>query len=113
MKYQFTNAAGNRIVEKCLTHHSERHMGLVSYEFVHQCLREEQFYGEYAFGEFIEWLKGNDSSTSAKWCLALVACGMARQLREDREFIGKVESFHDAMTRRFGVDESDVVKGGE
>jgi hypothetical protein len=113
MKYQFTNAAGNRIVEKCLTLNNERHMGFIPYEFVHQCLRDEQYYGEYSFGEFIEWLKGNDSSPSSQWCLALVACGMARQLREDREFIDKVEAFHTAMNRRFKVEESDIVKGGE
>jgi hypothetical protein len=44
--------------------------------------------------------------------LGLVAMGMASEMVRDREFIDKVEAFHSAMTRRFGVDKSDV-KGGE
>jgi hypothetical protein len=112
-RYQFTNAAGNRLVARCLVFNSERTLGEVPCIEVELWLMEEGYRGEYAMHEFVRWLKANaPSSTSAAKVLGLVAMGMATEMVRDREFIDKVESFHSAMTRRFGVDKSDV-KGGE
>jgi|688.fasta_scaffold12563_25 hypothetical protein len=112
-KYEFTTAAGNRIVEKCLTLNKEKCFGCIPYEYVDQYLRDEDYRSEYAVTKFVEWLKVNSkSSSSAVKVLGLVACGMADELVRDKSFIGNVESFHAAMTHRFGVHESNVVKEG-
>ena len=112
-RYQFTNAAGNRLVERCLVFNTEFTLGEVPCLEVEAWVSEEGYRGEYAMHEFVRWLKNNaPSSSSAAKVLGLVAMGMASEMVRDREFIGKVESFHSAMTRRFGVDKSDL-KGGE
>jgi hypothetical protein len=113
-RYQFTNAAGNRLVELCLKFNREMTLGEVPYCEVDQYLRKEGYRGEFAVREFVQWLKVNaQSSSSAAKVLGLVALGMATEMARDREFIDKVATFHTAMNRRFGVDEGDVVKGGE
>jgi hypothetical protein len=113
-KYEFTTAAGLRISERCLEFNKDACLGCVPYGHVEKFLRDEQYGGEYAVLKFVEWLNvAARSSTSAAKVLGLVAVGMAGEMVRDREFIGKVESFHTAMLTRFGVDESDVVKEGE
>ena len=113
-KYQFTNACGNRMVELCLNFNKDNCLGCIPHEFVVRSLRAEDYYSEYALGEFVRWLHGQArSSSSAAIVLGLVAVGLADEVRRDREFIDKVESFHTAMTRRFGIDSSDIVKGDE
>ena len=112
-RYQFTNAAGNRLVERCLKFNTAMTLGEVPCLEVEGWLAVEGYRGEFAMHEFVQWLKANaPSSTSAAKVLGLVAMGMASEMVRDREFIDKVEAFHSAMTRRFGVDKSDV-KGGE
>jgi hypothetical protein len=65
---------------------------------------------EYAVEKFVEWLKSQARvSSSAAIVLGLVAVGLANEIIRDREFIGKVEAFHTAMNRRFGVDRGDIV----
>lgn len=113
-KYEFTFAAGLRISERCLEFNKDACLGCVPYGHVEKFLRDEGYGGEYAVLKFVQWLNVTArSSTFAVKVLGLVAVGMAGEMVRDREFIGKVESFHDAMTRHFKVDESDVVKGGE
>ena len=114
-RYRFTDAAGKRILEKCLAFNKEHTLGEVPIGEVEMYLAGEGFRGEYAVHEFVRYLKSQAAKYSgpmAAQVLGLVALGMASEMVRDREFIDKVESFHSAMTRRFGVDKSDV-KGGE
>jgi hypothetical protein len=110
-RYEFTNAAGNRLVESCLEFNTHFHIGEIPYSDVEDMVRKEEYGGEYAVHKFVEWLKANaKTSSSAAKVLGLVALGMATQMVRDHEFIGKVESFHTAMNRRFGVDGEDILK---
>lgn len=114
-KYEFTNAAGNRLVELCLVFNKERLVGCVPYDKVEGFLRDEDYRSEYAVTKFVEWLTFQSKvSPSAAIVLGLVAVGMANEIVRDREFIDKVEVFHTAMNRRFGLDRDDLQpKGGE
>lgn len=113
-KYQFTSAAGRRIVEKCMKFNTEMCLGCIPVSCVESCLRDEDFRSQYALGEFVKWLhtEGSQHADSRHDCvkvLGLVAIGLADAVRSDREFIDTVESFHIAMNTRFGIDSSDIV----
>jgi len=113
-KYEFTNASGNRLIEKCLEFNKDMGAGRVYFERVEQWLLDEDYRSEDAFRRFVEWLRdSSQSSSSAAKVLGLVATGMADEMIRDREFIEKVEKFHTAMERRFGVAESNILKEGE
>lgn len=105
-KYEFTDAAGNRLLAQCLQYNKDRFLGCIPYEVVETYLHDEGYRTEYAVEKFVTWLHRQQStSSSAAKVLGLVAVGLASQLVRDREFIGKVESFHAAMNVRFGVYE--------
>ena len=108
-KYEFTNAAGNRLVEKCRNWMAEHPVGVMPHDVALKFLRDEGYRSEYAFREFVEWLVRNDDDLKNSYVLGQVAIGMARKIKEDSEFIGNVEAFHTAMNRRFGVDRGDIV----
>lgn len=115
-KYEFTNAAGNRLVEKCLAFHKEKCLGCIPYDVVQQALWDEGYQSEYAVEKFVSWLRGNEPDSAngpglraATKVLGLVAGGMANELIRNAEFIGKVRAGFDAMTRRFGVSKEDIV----
>ena len=116
-RYRFTDAAGKRIMEKCLAFNREQTLGEVPLREVELYLAGEGFTGEYAVREFVGWLKreaGKYSGPMAAKVLGLVALGMASEMVRDQQFIDKVEQFHHAMNRRFGVSREDVYpKGGE
>ena len=106
-RYTFTDAAGKRILEKCLAFNKEHGFGEIPLQVVETYLRDEEFVGEYAVKEFVRWLKKQSAKYSgpiAAMVLGLVALGMASEMVRDNEFIDKVEAFHHAMNRRFGVD---------
>ncbi len=108
-KYEFTNAAGNRLMELCLIFNKDKCLGCIPYEVVEQFLRDEDYRSEYAVEKFVSWLKAQAKvCSSAAIVLGLVAVGLANEIVRDREFIGKVEAFHTAMNRRFGVDRDDL-----
>jgi hypothetical protein len=101
-RYTFTDAAGNRILGKCLAFNKEHTLGEVPLFEVEMFLSGEGYRGQYAVHEFVRWLKKQSAQCSAAIVLGLVALGMASELVRDREFIDTVEAFHDAMNRRFG-----------
>ena len=115
-RYRLSDAAGKRIMEKCLAFNREQTLGEVPLHEVEMLPLGEGYRGEYAVHEFVGWLKKESAKYSgpmAAKVLGLVALGMASEMVRDREFIDKVERFHHAMNGRFGVARDDLYpKGG-
>jgi hypothetical protein len=110
-KYEFTNAAGNRLIEWCLDYNKEHCFGMIPYDRLEKALWDEGDHSVHAVEKFVTWLRSvaPDSANgsglrAANKVLGLVAGGMANEL-------GKIQAGFDPMTRRFGVSKEDINEG--